>query len=245
MNITQLQCNLCDSKIHPYCPNPDEIMWMCENEDCMFPFNEDPLDVKEVCSLQPKYSSDSLIKQVQLLQGDRLEGEVTNEVNSTLAQTVRVQLDILDNICKVQSLLTESHHKRDPVFSYNSLNDSDYMDEDPIDQLFGNYDEPSEKPSIAFSVGSEPIFRVEKVCRRPFYTRSSFTDLDSASDKVSACASIDGIDSELAEDAEMEMEQDSFTLNDSNDREPCIVSKTMSQWVGSNPTYSCTHSYAE
>lgn len=240
--MNTLQCNLCHSKIYPYCPNPDEIMWMCENEDCLFPFSEDPEQLKEVCSLRPKISSDSLTKQVQLLQDDKLDREISGQTSPTLVENIQVQDDILESMCKIQQFLTNYQQKGDADFAYNSIDLSGHMEIDQLDQLL-NSDNFDETQQLEFSVDSEPIFRVEKVCRPSFSNLLSYTDLDSASDRVSAWASDDGITSELAEDAEMEVEQNSFTLNELTYGQSALDAKAAPNCVGSTPTYSCTHSY--
>lgn len=185
--------------------------------------------------LRPKLSSDSLIKQVVVLQGNMIKRKGDKKSDSYLAEKVRVQDDIVEQMCKIQQLLT-----RYPQEQKISLNDSE-MGEDPLDQLLGPY-EDQEIPEIDFSVGSEPIFKVEKVCRNPFSNLLSFTDLDSASDRASVSANFDGIQSEFDADSEMELEQSSFTFNEEY-TEPCNQEVNMSQWTGSFPTNSCTHSY--
>lgn len=237
------QCNLCDSRIYPYSPNPDEIIWMCENEDWLFPFNEEPETLKEVCTFRPKLSPGSLIKQVHLLQEGKLSSDEGQDWGRDLADKIEVQSDIKEHMCKIQKLLTNYQQVDEASYNYDLYNTIHQWEvRDPLDHLLNSEEFCGESPHVEMSVGSEPIFKIEKVGRRPFSNHLSYTDLDSASDKISACASFEEDYSELAQDAEMELEQPSFTLDDPSEKEYGNPQKTTPQWEESNPTYSCTHS---
>ena len=74
----------------------------------MFPFNEETGILSEVCSLKPKYSPDSLFKQVHLVQEGKLRAPEIKNFNSIPAGIVEVQEDIIAQSCKINLLLTNS-----------------------------------------------------------------------------------------------------------------------------------------
>lgn len=199
--------------------------------------------LKEVCTFRPKLSPDSLIKQVQLLQEGKLSSDEGQDRGCELADKIEVQSDIKEHMCKIQHLLTNYQQVDEASFDYDLYNIIHHSAiRDPLDQLLYSEEFCGESPHVEMSVASEPVFKIEKVGRRPFSNPLSYTDLDSASDNVSASASFDGNDPDLVEDAEMEMEQSSFTLSNSNDSECESAHKNTPQWEDSYPTYSCTHS---
>lgn len=206
-------CTICRSKIYPYCPNPDEIIWMCENEECVFPFGEDPQTLKEVCTLQPKYSPVSLIKQVHLVQEGKLSNACEANQGEPLAESEELESQILTSMCKLNDVLTHPSKKRGVSPAFHERLDENSND-DLFNQIFFSQQNDSEMAKVDFSIGSEPVFQVEKVCRPQVSNLSpSYTDLDSASDHISACVSEDGNISEIDADVEMDEEQSEYSMN--------------------------------
>lgn len=151
-------------------------------------------------------------------------------------ESVEVQEDIRAQMSKIHHLLTNYQQvDEDGTLNFEFINNMD-----PLDQLLADSGMEDEQ-QIEFSINSEPVFKVEKVCRNAFFNVSSVTDLDPATDKVSASASVDADSSMIAEDAEMEqsgLTEEPFELSQD-------LLKTSFQWAGATPTYSCTQSFVE
>jgi hypothetical protein len=216
---------------------------MCENDECVFPFGEDPQVLKEVCKLQPTYSPVSIIKQVHLVQEGKLSGAPGTFQEGTSAGEQELKDQLLTQQCKINDMLTRSKDGRGVSPSSLGSIGGDSND-DPFNQIFFPEPADSEMAKVDFSIGSEPVFQVEKVCR-PHYSSylHSYTDLDSVRDDISACVSQDGNISEIVADAEMEEENSEYTS--SNQSHFNFVQKDGDCSDISNcwPTISCTHSF--
>lgn len=241
--MNRISCSMCDAMIYPYCPNPDQIVWMCENEDWLFPFGEDPETVQKVCTLRPQYSVISLAQQVHLVQQGTLSSSKPTVQKCANKDWVDVQEDIRDSMCKLNEFLT-SYKQADIGYMSDDLEFHNITDEAPIDQFLQFDDGSHNQPGIEFSVDSEPIFRVEKVCRKNFPQYLSYADLDCPSDNVSASASLDEYIPELNEEVEMEVEQDLFDMKGAyDDQKLCCDEDKSSLWSSKSNTHSCTHSH--
>lgn len=242
--MKSLDCKLCESKIYPYCPNPGEVLWMCENEECLFPFNEEPGTVKEVCSLKPKYSPDSLFKQVRLVQEGKLRATGTSNSKSEKTSLAKVQEDIVGQTQKLSEFLT--HYQQadgdeellsSPKFIDNCDNDDIFdrifFDDDQENCLnFGDFEDvPMEY---------EPVFKVEKVCPPLNSNLYSLTDLDLEKSQPSASLSENGNCSDFDMDVEMQEVQSPLPA-DEQEKVPGFTNGE-SETEKSSPTLSCTHS---
>jgi hypothetical protein len=216
---------------------------MCENEECVFPFGEDPQVLNEVCKLQPTYSPVSIIKQVHLVQEGKLSEASGTFEGAASAEEHELKHQLLTQMCKIKDVLT--HSKDDRGVSPSSMGSvGGGSNDDPFDQIFFHEPADSEMAKVDFSIGSEPVFQVEKVCRPHFSPHLlSYTDLDSVRDDISACVSQDGNISEIVEDAEMEEENSEYAS--SNQYHFDFVQKDGDCSDISNcwPTISCTHSF--
>jgi hypothetical protein len=185
----------------------------------------------------------SLAQQVHLVQQGTLSSLNPTMQGGANKDGVVVQEDIRDSMCKLNEFLT-SYKEADVGYMSDDLEFHNITDEAPIDQLLQFEDGRSNQLGIEFSVDSEPIFRVEKVCRKNFPSCLSYTDLDCVSDNISASASLDEYIPELNEEVEMEVEQDLFYLNGTFDSQKCCSDDEKSfLWAEKINTHSCTHSH--
>ena len=146
-------------------------------------------------------------------------------------------------MCKLNEFLT-SYKKADAGYDSCDLEFPNVTDEAPIDQLLQFDSGSPSQPGIEFSVDSEPIFRVEKVCRKSFPRCLFDADLDCASDNISASASLDEYIPELNEEVEMEVEQDLFDPEGAFDYQKCCSDGEESfLWAAKSNTHSGTHSH--
>lgn len=236
--LQRIKCKLCSSNIVPFWPNPNEVMWMCENDDCVFPFGDAPLHVDEVCLFKPQNSSCSLIKQVQLIQEGSLSSTCVNEGQ----QAVEVQPDLKESMRKVESLLTNYQQNCGQDCICNSNNCQGYLDNvEQVDHFMIPERNFGDHPEFNFSIESDTIFKVEKVCGYPFWNDLSFSDLDYENGQVSACSKFDDSSSNL-DDVEMEDEDNSFTV--SQGKTKSIETKPeVSKWIESVLTSKTAHYY--
>ena len=235
-----LICNLCSNKIYPFCPNSEEIIWMWENEDCLFPFNEEPRTLSEVCSLKPKYSPDSLFKQVHLVQEGKLSTPELQNFNNISSDIVEVQEDIIAQSCKINLFLTNSDQLDEEEDLRNNCEIIDDYDNDSVfNRIFMCKNDSEEDIQIRI----EPIFKIEKVDNPLHSNIYSFTDLDSVQDQVSSCLSFSKNCSDLDNDIEMEDITSQFTLNDPFGLPSNTWSQKEAEKTGIYPTFNCTHSF--
>jgi hypothetical protein len=116
-----------------------------------------------------------------------------------------------------------------------------YIDQPSLDQQMFEQDMRPDQPEIDFSLDSEPIFRVEKVCRKQSSHHLFSSDIDSASEDISSLASVKNFDYDLDEDIEMVVEQEPFPLIQ-NESQCNDETNGVYLWPGTHPTHSCTNS---
>ena len=155
-----VKCQLCSSNIFPYCPNPNEIIWMWENEDCIYPFGDAPHHVDEVCLFKPQNSSCSLSKQAQLIQ----EGKLGSNSGKSKDTKVEVQTELCESMRKVKSLLTNYQQNCGPDCSCNSENYQECLDNVNHPDHFRLMPERKlgDHQEFSFSIESDTMFKVEK-----------------------------------------------------------------------------------
>lgn len=240
-----VRCELCSGKVLPFCPNPNQVIWMWENEDWEFPFTDTPDHVNEVCSLKPKYSPTSLIKQVQLIQEGKLSSDQGVTANESTQRKFEVQEEVIDRISKIKCLLTNYQQNCGPDWGCGLAKvDEEDSEQNMLDQFLKDSEMAGEQAQIDFSVESEPMFKIEEVCEKTFYNSLHFTGLDSVNEMFSDHTSVVGHNSDVGEDVNMEDEPCSSTESYTNDKNIENTVHNGLKWIESNSTYSKAHSIA-
>ena len=178
---------------------------MCSNEECDFPFAETPEHIKEVCYFFPKISSNSLSKQVCLLQ------EMMLDRNGTCDHQEDLDPDFEQHIRKLELFLTNYQQNCGPNCGCPAGLAQKEFDKEFNQYMNNEYDQKS----------SDCLAKFEKVCHTNLYNTYNMEVLDHDSYSVNN----DSVDAQMEEDQPSSTLSDTDAKADYND----IVSKWLDQ----------------